>query len=444
MSSTLANETICAVATAPGRGGIGIVRVSGPLAPEVARKLTGTLPAPRYASFARFKAADGNVLDEGIALYFKAPDSFTGEDVLELQGHGGPVVLDMLLAAVIANGARVARPGEFSERAFLNGKLDLSQAEAVADLISATTEAAARSATRSLQGVLSTQVEVLARQLVELRAYIEAAIDFPDEELDLLNDTQLATRISSAKEALATLTRQAGRGVLLTEGCTVVLAGAPNAGKSSLLNHLSGTDSALITPVPGTTRDIIKESINIDGMPLQLLDTAGIRATDDLVESLGRERALAATTQADLVLLIVDSQNPDAVPEALSDLEGPVLRINNKIDLTDMPAGQISERMINVSAKTGAGIDALREAIKAAVGFVSESSAFSARRRHIAALELTAEHLNAAESCIHELLALELAAEELRVAHHHLQTITGVFTTEDLLGEIFSTFCIGK
>lgn len=418
--------------------------MSGSLVPDIARAITGDLPSPRYASFKTFKDPDQKVLDEGLVLYFKAPDSFTGEHVLELQGHGGPVVLDMVLATVLAHGARMARPGEFSERAFLNGKLDLSQAEAVADLIAATTEAAARSATRSLQGVLSTQVEACAQHLIELRAYIEAAIDFPDDELDLLNDAQLRNRLDSAKTALADFLTQASRGVLLTEGCTVVLAGAPNAGKSSLLNLLSGTDSALITPVPGTTRDIIKESIHIDGMPLQILDTAGIRPTDDLVESLGKERALAATAKADLVLLVVDSQGPADIPEPLTNLSGPVIRINNKIDLTDLPAGEIDPYTVNVSAKTGLGMDALLRSIKNAVGYVSENSTFSARRRHVAALELARTHLDSAEHCTHDLMALELAAEELRLAHHHLQTITGVFTTEDLLGEIFSTFCIGK
>lgn len=432
------------MATAPGRGGIGIVRASGSLVPDIARAMTGGLPSPRYASFTAFKDPDQTVLDEGLVLYFKAPDSFTGEHVLELHGHGGPIVLDMVVATLLSHGARMARPGEFSERAFLNGKLDLSQAEAVADLIAATTEAAARSATRSLQGVLSTQVDTCARHLVELRAYIEAAIDFPDDELDLLNDTQLRSRLESAKAALADFMTQASRGVLLTEGCTVVLAGAPNAGKSSLLNLLSGTESALITPVPGTTRDIIKESINIDGMPLQILDTAGIRPTDDLVESLGKERALAATAKADLVLLVVDSQDPTAIPEPLTHLRGPVIRINNKIDLTDVPAGQIDAYTVNVSATKGLGIEALRLAIKKAVGFVSESSTYSARRRHVGAVELAQTHLASAEHCTRDLMALELAAEELRLAHHHLQTITGVFTTEDLLGEIFSTFCIGK
>ena len=432
------------MATAPGRGGIGIVRISGSLVPAIATTITGSLPSPRYASFESFKDANNSVLDEGLALYFKAPDSFTGEHVLELHGHGGPVVLDMVIATVLKLGARMARPGEFSERAFLNGKIDLSQAEAVADLIAATTEAAAKSATRSLQGVLSQHVDTCAQHLIELRAYIEAAIDFPDDELDLLNDVQLRTRLDDTKKALANLLTQANRGVLLTEGCTVVLAGAPNVGKSSLLNLLSGTDSALITHIPGTTRDIIKESIQIDGMPLQILDTAGIRPTNDLVETLGKERALAATAKADLVLLIVDSQNPTAIPEPLDNLSGPMLYVNNKIDLTNIAAGQIDARTVNVSAKTGLGVQALRQAIKHAVGFVSEHSTFSARRRHVAALEIAQQHFTQAEQCTQDVMALELAAEELRLAHHYMQTITGVFTTEDLLGEIFSTFCIGK
>lgn len=394
----------------------------------------------------RFRDGDGTTLDSGLLLYFPAPHSFTGEDVLELHGHGGPVVLDLILAAILAAGARQARPGEFSERAFLNGKLDLAQAEAIADLIAANTEAAARSATRSLEGELSARVTQCADLLVELRAFVEASIDFPDEELELLNQGQIVERIQALRERIDTFQQSVNRGVLLTEGLRVALAGEPNAGKSSLLNSLTGTDSALVTPVAGTTRDIIRESINIDGMPLQLLDTAGIRETDDLVERLGAERALDASRKADLVVLVCDSTNPGPLPEALGTLSAPVIKVNNKIDLSGLPPGAVAGRNaeINISALTGAGMDALRGVIKSSAGYVVDASAFSARRRHIHALDATLQAIARAEHCIVDLQALELAAEELREAHTQLQTITGAFTTEDLLGEIFSSFCIGK
>lgn len=445
-------DTIVAIATPPGVGGVGIVRVSGPNVGKIAENLLGKSPRPRYATFARFRDADGVPVDEGIALLFKAPRSFTGEDVLELQGHGGPVVLDRLLARVLALGARPARPGEFTERAFLNGKLDLARAEAVADLIEAGTEAAARAAMNSLSGVFSERVEALVEALIELRVYIEAAIDFAEEEIDFLADEQLSRRLDDLQVRLKRLRAEAGQGRLLRDGMSLVIAGRPNAGKSSLLNRLAGQDSAIVTDVPGTTRDVLRERIQLDGMPLHVIDTAGLRDSTDPVEREGIRRAWNEIEKADRVLLVIDDRAGltaedrairDRLPERL-----PLTLIRNKIDLSGTGPGVTSDDRItevHLSAKTGAGLDALRDHLKQAMGYAGAGEGlFCARRRHLDALERTANHLSAAQHQLDVMRAGELVAEELRLAQQALGEITGEFTSDDLLGRVFSTFCIGK
>lgn len=449
---TAAAETIAAVATPAGVGGIGIVRVSGPAVEAIAEMLLGTLPAPRQAAFRHFRAADGTAIDEGLALFFPGPRSFTGEDVLELHGHGGPVVLDLLLARVLALGARPARPGEFSERAFLNDKLDLAQAEAVADLIEAGTAAAARAAMGSLQGVFSARVEALVEALIRLRMYVEAAIDFPEEEIDFLADSQVSSQLQQVGENLRELQTAAGQGQLLRDGMTVVIAGRPNAGKSSLLNQLSGRDSAIVTEIAGTTRDVLRERIQIDGMPLHVIDTAGLRDSPEPIEREGVRRAWAEIEIADRVLLVVDEQVGisaedrrirERLPQSL-----PVTLIRNKIDLSGTaPAESAGEEgtEITLSAKTGAGIDLLRSHLKQAMGYQSGGEGlFTARRRHLDALARAAVHLEEARHQLEDYRAGELMAEELRLAQQALGEITGEFTSDDLLGRIFSSFCIGK
>ena len=444
-------DTICAIATPPGRGGIGVVRVSGPQVPELAQAMLGVLPKPRHAHFARFLGADGEVLDEGLALYFPAPRSFTGEHVLELHGHGGPVLLERLLRRLHALGARLARPGEFSERAFLNGKLDLAQAEAVADLIAANTEAAARAALRSLQGEFSARIHALVEALIELRVYVESAIDFPDEEIDFLSDGAIERRLAAIEDQLAEVLVAARRGQLLRDGMTLVIAGRPNAGKSSLLNQLAGYDAAIVTEVAGTTRDVLREQIHIDGMPLHVIDTAGIRDSADIVEQEGIRRAWKAIESADRVLLVVDDREGITPAErTLLDRLPPgcgLTVIRNKIDLSGAAPALLQGPHgpeLRLSAATGAGIDLLRQHLKASMNYTEEGATILARRRHLEALEDAEAHLRTGRRQLVEHRAGELLAEELRLAQQSLNTITGEFTSDDLLGRIFSTFCIGK
>jgi tRNA modification GTPase len=445
-------DTIAAVATPPGRGGIGVVRVSGPLSAAIAEAVCGALPVPRQAAFCRFRAGDGAVIDEGITLYFPAPHSFTGEDVLELQGHGGPVVMDLLLARVCKLGARPARPGEFSERAFLNDKLDLAQAEAIADLIASDTAAAARAALRSLQGEFSRRVHGLVEGLIELRMYVEAAIDFPEEEIDFLTDGVIAVRLSALREGLTALQAAAGQGRLLRDGMTVVIAGRPNAGKSSLLNHLAGREAAIVTAIPGTTRDVLREHISIDGMPLHVIDTAGLRDSDDPVEREGIRRAWAEIESADRILMVVDDRlgltAEDRVLRERLPPGMPVTVLYNKIDLSGrtpvIGEGEWGTEIL-LSARTEEGLDLLRNHLKACMGYHSgEEGGFMARRRHLDALERAAIALERATYQLEVIRAGELVAEELREAQNALAEITGEFASEDLLSRIFSSFCIGK
>ncbi len=453
MTRPAPTDTIAAVATAPGVGGVGIVRVSGPRTSEIALALLGKLPAPRRAQFTSFRDAGGQAIDQGLALYFVAPHSFTGEAVLELHGHGGPVVMDLLLKRALELGARLARPGEFSERAFLNGKLDLAQAEAVADLIESGTEAAARAALNSLQGVFSKRIRELDEALVLLRTHIEAALDFPEEEIDFLADGALAEQSDTLHEKIIALLADTRQGQLLHDGMTVVLAGRPNAGKSSLLNLLAQHEAAIVSPVPGTTRDIVRERIQVDGLPLHVLDTAGLRASADAIESEGVRRAQAAMERADRVLLLVDdSQQHEAdVRRLLSELpaESKTTLVLNKIDISGRAPGrsipgQYNIPEIAISARDGAGLDALRMHLKESMGYAGGGrGAFSARRRHLEAIEAARLHVLAAGSQL-AVRRGELAAEELQQAHKRLGEITGEFTNDDLLGKIFSTFCIGK
>lgn len=449
---TTARPTIAAIATPPGRGGIGIVRISGDQAPEIARALLGQLPAPRYATFTTFRDATGSALDQGLALYFPAPHSFTGEHVLELHGHGGPVVLDLLLRAALASGARPARPGEFSERAFLNGKLDLAQAEAVADLIESASAEAARAALRSLSGVFSQRVHVINEQLIGLRLHVEAALDFPEEEIDFLADENLSGRTRQLTVQIDALRAAARQGQLLHDGMTVVLAGPPNAGKSSLLNALSGSNSAIVSPIPGTTRDVLREHIQIDGLPLHVLDTAGLRESADAIESEGVRRAQAAMQRAHRVLLVIDDSEAGegAVRALLAQLPAGVhcTLVRNKIDLTGRAPGPVAAMMeipeLAISAQNGSGLDALRAHLKECMGYqTAGEGSFSARRRHLDAIERTRAHIDAAVSQLSARRG-ELAAEELRQAQQALGEITGEFSSDDLLGRIFSSFCIGK
>ncbi|MEB4593437.1 tRNA uridine-5-carboxymethylaminomethyl(34) synthesis GTPase MnmE [Candidatus Thiothrix sp. Deng01] len=441
-------DTIVAVATPQGRGGVGIVRVSGKLAPELAVNILGLSPAPRKALHRVFRAADGSPLDDGVALFFPAPHSFTGEDVLELQGHGGPLVLDMLLRRCVELGARLARPGEFSERAFLNGKLDLAQAEAIADLIDSGSEQAARSALRSLQGEFSAAIDTLLAGLVELRVYVEAALDFPDEEIDFLADAEVTRRLENIKQQLQVISGKAQQGSLLRDGMHLVIAGRPNAGKSSLLNALAGQETAIVTDIAGTTRDVLRERINLDGMPLHIVDTAGLRDSDDPVEKIGIARAWQEIGRADLLLLLVDDtgheepENADILARLPPHL--PRITVHNKIDLSGKAPGKQGGHLY-ISAKYAQGIDALRAELKACMGYQGEvEDTFIARRRHLQALAETQAAVGRAEIQLRTFNAGELMAEELRAAQEALGQITGRFTPDDLLGEIFSSFCIGK
>lgn len=448
-----AQQTIAAIATPPGRGGIGVVRISGPFVPSIAEAVLGRMPAPRRAVYCPFRDRDGNHLDSGIAIYFPAPRSFTGEDVLELQGHGGAVVMDLLLQRVTELGARIARPGEFSERAFLNERMDLAQAEAVADLIDAASADAARSAMRSLEGEFSGRVNALVQRLTELRTYVEAAIDFPEEEIDFLADAALRERFAALAQEIDVVVASARQGCLMREGMTVVIAGRPNAGKSSLLNRLAGDERAIVTHIAGTTRDVLREHISIDGLPLHMIDTAGLRESRDPVERIGVERAWSAIEQADRVLLILDGTK--ASREDRSDFLrriGDPRRctiVHNKIDLTgqaprhdEHPDGSAE---LWLSAKTGEGIELLRGHLKDAMGYrATGEGAFTARRRHVDALERARGFLKKGSEQLEENGFGELAAEDLRQAQNALGEITGEVTSDDLLGEIFASFCIGK
>src|SRR5690606_26307150 len=443
-------------ATATGRGGVGIIRVSGPKARQLAERLTSIDLQPRHAHYCDFVSADGQVLDQGIALFFPGPNSFTGEDVLELQGHGGPVILDLLLREITRLGVRLARPGEFSERAFLNDKLDLAQAEAIADLIDATNEQAARNALQSLQGAFSKRIHDLVDALIHLRIYVEASIDFPEEEIDFLSDGKVANDLNDIIRKLDAVFKEARQGALVRDGMRVVIAGRPNAGKSSLLNALSGRESAIVTSIEGTTRDVLREHIHIDGMPLHIIDTAGLRESPDEVEQIGIQRAWQEIQQADRVLLLVDSRqsqetDPQRIwPDFISRLENPqkLTLIRNKIDLTgDQPGLFTRDRAthINISAAEGSGIDALKEHLKAIMGFhQTGEGGFTARRRHLDALERARIFLDAGKAQLQGYAAGELLAEDLRQAQNVLGEITGEFTPDDLLGKIFSSFCIGK
>jgi tRNA modification GTPase len=448
---TQPRDTIAAIATPPGAGGVGVVRVSGSQAHRIAEAMIGKIMRPRVFHFSTFRDADGAALDSGLAVTFAAPRSFTGEDVLELHAHGSPVGLNLLLQRVCALGARPARPGEFSERAFLNGKLDLVQAEAVADLIAAGSEAAARAALRSLEGEFSAQVHNLLNALVHLRAWLEAALDFPEEEIDFLSAPQLDAGLGALRTQLVELLAATRRGVVLREGLHVVIVGRPNAGKSSLLNALAQSERAIVTAVPGTTRDILRENIQLDGIQLTLVDTAGLRDTQDLVEQEGMRRARAELARADVAILVTDTACLEVDRSLLAECAHTATRlfVHNKIDLSDESAHVESrgEKDIHLflSAQRGDGLPELRVALARLAGRDDGTQgAFSARARHVEALERVAAHLQAAERSLHEQRAGELAADELLQAQRALGEITGEYSSDDLLGAIFSTFCIGK
>jgi tRNA modification GTPase len=442
-------DTIAAIATAPGRGGIGVVRVSGPALAGFAERLTGKQPQARRATMADFRAADGTPIDRGLLLYFPAPHSFTGEDVVELQGHGGPVVMREVLVRCRELGARLAEPGEFTKRAFLNDKLDLAQAEAVADLIDASTAQAARSALRSLSGEFSRQVHGLVNQLIELRMLVEATLDFPDEEIDPLRDTDMAPRLERLRAALGELRGRARQGSLLRSGLTVVLAGLPNVGKSSLLNRLAGEERAIVTDIAGTTRDALRETIQVEGIPLHIIDTAGLRDTDDQVERIGIERTWQEIARADVVLQIVDARAGVTPGDraVAARLPAGVERIvvENKCDLAQAVSGRFEAQgqvHLRLSAKSGDGMQLLHDELLRVAGWRGHGEdVILARERHLSALEEATVHLGAAAG---NLERLELAAEELRLAQEALAAITGEFSADDLLGVIFSRFCIGK
>lgn len=444
--------TIAAVATAPGRGGVGVVRLSGPLCLSIARQLLSFQPKNRHAHYCPFLDAQGKAIDAGIALFFQGPHSFTGEDVLELQAHGGPVVMDMLLERVVQLGACLAKPGEFSERAFLNDKMDLTQAEAISDLIAASSRQAAQQAVNSLQGAFSKEVHRLVEALIGLRMYVEAAIDFPEEEVDFLSDGKIAADLAVLLEQLQQLLHKTKQGSLVREGMKIVLAGKPNAGKSSLLNALTERESAIVTPIAGTTRDPLREHIHIDGMPLHLVDTAGIRPSDDVVEQIGIDKAWQEIRSADRILLLLDASEDHSHLEQQwqelfgnEDLRAKLTLILNKIDLVQQQPTQLPAPTIALSAKHQVGIDGLKTHLKHIMGYegVTEGS-FSARRRHLEALENARFYLLAGQQQLKEYRAGELLAEDLRQAQEALNQITGAFTSDDLLGRIFSSFCIGK
>jgi tRNA modification GTPase len=443
------SDIIAAIATAPGRGGIGVVRISGPGLVALGRAIMGRMPPPRRATLANFHDDHGGTIDQGVALFFPAPHSYTGEDVLELQGHGGPVVLQLLLKRCLELGARAAEPGEFTKRAFLNDKLDLAQAESVVDLIDATTEQAARCAVRSLQGAFSQKIHALTQALIELRALVEATLDFPEEEIDFLQQSDAASRLLRLRHQLQDVLRASQQGSLLREGVHIVLAGQPNVGKSSLLNRMAGEDVAIVTDIPGTTRDAIRQILDIEGMPAHIIDTAGLRDSSDPVEKIGIARTWAAIGKADMVLLLMDATRGETAGdrEILKRLPAhlPCLRVMNKIDLVQLESRGDSQEFgatIRLSAKTGEGVDQLRKAIREAAGWQgAEEGLYMARERHLQALRRAGECLERAATHSRN---PELFAEELRLAQDALAAITGEFSADDLLGEIFSRFCIGK
>ena len=447
-----ATDTIAAIATPPGQGGVGIVRISGPDTPAISRELLGCLPRPRVAEMHGFREADDTLIDAGLVLYFEAPASFTGEHVLELHGHGGPVVMDLLLQRVLSLGARPARPGEFSERAYLHNKLDLAQAEAIADLIESGTAQAARAAVRSLQGDFSRQVTALIEALTSARMYVEAAIDFPEEEIDFLTDDSLQQMLAELRADFAEILTRAQQGQLLRDGMTLVIAGRPNAGKSSLLNAISGNEAAIVTAIPGTTRDALREYIQLDGLPLHIIDTAGLHASEDPVEQAGMQRTRQALAQADRVLLVIDDQSGITAADAdiLDELpvDVPHTRVFNKVDLTGRVPGLCSNtefEAVALSAHTGAGLDELRQHLKRCAGYSEQTEGgFSARRRHLDALQRASQHVDTGIQQLERQRAGELLAEELRQAQQVLGEITGTVSSDDLLGRIFSSFCIGK
>lgn len=452
----LENDTIVALATAPGRAGVGIIRVSGPQSKNIAETMLGLTPKPRFAHYGPFLNSKNEQVDEGIALFFPNPNSFTGEDILELQGHGGPVIMDMLLQVTLSLGARIARPGEFSERAFLNDKMDLVQAEAIADLIDSASEQAAKCALRSLQGAFSKEIEILVEKLIALRIYVEAAIDFPEEEIDFLGDGKVANDLQGIIEQLHSVHDRANQGTLIREGMNVVIAGRPNAGKSSLLNALAGREAAIVTSIEGTTRDVLKEHIHIDGMPLHIIDTAGLRESDDEVERIGIDRAWKEIHQADQILLMVDGTTTDSMdPEIiwpdfvhhLPNMER-ITVVRNKIDQTkEQPLLAVDTKypVINLSAKADLGIDLLKEHLKQCMGYnATMEGGFTARRRHLDALDSAEKSLYTGQQQLLHMGAGELLAEDLRAAQESLGEITGKVTPDDLLGRIFSSFCIGK
>ena len=437
-------DTIVAIATPPGRGGVGMVRGSGQSRAVFGRALCGRTLTPRLAQHTRFLDAVGHVIDDGIALFFAAPASFTGDDVIELHAHGSPMVLQALVRRCVELGARHAEPGEFTRRAYLNGKMDLAQAEAVADLIDAATESAARAAVRSLTGEFSARIRALQDKLIRLRMFVEATLDFPEEDVEFLESERARDQLTDARTALEHVLAEAGRGQLLHDGIRIVLAGEPNVGKSSLLNALAGDEIAIVTPIAGTTRDTVRSRVSLKGLPAEIVDTAGLRDTTDVIEAIGIERTRAAIADADLALVLIeaDASVPDRL---LAELPAnlPRIIVRNKIDLDDSQS-RADARGVWLSAKTGDGVELLVDAIADAVGFnYREEGGFMARERHVAALRATLSHLDAA--FVHlDHIALELFAEELRLAHESLGAITGEFTADDLLGEIFSRFCIGK
>jgi tRNA modification GTPase len=448
-------DTIAAIATAAGRGAIGLLRLSGPQARDVAIKICGSLPPPRQAGLRAFRDSNGNVLDRGLVLNFVAPNSYSGEDLVELQAHGGPVLLDLLLQAACNAGARVARPGEFSERAFVNGRLDLAQAEAVADLIDASSREAVTAAQRSLEGEFSRQVQALAEELMQIRAWIEGALDFSDEDIDWLGDAQLHQRLRAWREALAKLQSQTQQGRRLRDGLIVAIAGQPNVGKSSLLNRLAGVDAAIVSDQPGTTRDVLREHLVIDGLPITVIDTAGLRDTGDAIEREGIRRAWAAMDKAEAILFVVDDRDNDAAADRMMldrvPANIPRVLIRNKCDLSGRDAQRDSTENgveLRVSAATGDGFDLLRAELRTLAGWsasgTDKQSTFTARTRHVTALDASGRHAELAHAGLEQRQAAETIAEELRLAQQQLGEITGVVTTEDLLGRIFSSFCIGK
>lgn len=443
----MSEETIAAIATPIGKGGVGIIRVSGSRSAMIAKAVLKKLPAPRQAELRFFYDEKGEALDEGLALYFPGPHSFTGEDVLELQGHGGPVVMQMLLNAVLNQGARLAKPGEFTERAYLNGKIDLAQAEAVGDLINASTAEAAIGATRSLRGIFSEKIEMLSETILTLRLLVEASIDFSEEEIELLSEAHLNKRIEAIQEKLVEILQTAKQGQLLKEGMHVAIVGRPNAGKSSLLNYLTQENTAIVTPIPGTTRDLVKATIQIEGIPVHLVDTAGIREEADEIEQEGMARGREQQHLVDKILLLIDAAQTEKgaiEEEIISTFGSKVIVVFNKIDLLEI--APIKQRgAFYISAKTGEGVFALLQVLKESMGAIgSETSVFISRQRHIQALQKALLHINQAKTQLNQYRAFELTAEELRYAQEALGEIVGKVSSDDLLGEIFSEFCIGK